>query len=40
MYDARWTVEMIAGVFESHRQGGTTVALPLESRANPLTLLT
>jgi len=39
MYDARWTVEMIAGVFESHRVG-KTVSLPLESRANPLSLLT
>ncbi|MFO1095279.1 MAG: Gfo/Idh/MocA family oxidoreductase [Planctomycetaceae bacterium] len=39
MYDARWTVEMIAGVFESHRAGGT-VALPLKNRVNPLTLLT
>ena len=40
MYDARWTVEMIAGVFESHRHGGAPVSLPLESRVNPLTLLT
>lgn len=40
MYDARWTVEMIAGVFESHRQGGTTIALPLQNRVNPLSLLT
>jgi predicted dehydrogenase len=38
MYDARWTVEMIAGVFESHRVGGP-VALPLEQRRNPLSLL-
>ena len=38
MYDARWTVEMIAGVFESHRVGGP-VALPLENRENPLTML-
>jgi predicted dehydrogenase len=38
MYDARWTVEMIAGVFESHRVGGP-VALPLENRVNPLTML-
>ena len=40
MYDARWTVEMIAGVFESHRQGGAPVSLPLENRVNPLELLT
>lgn len=39
MYDARWTVEMIAAVFESHRVGGP-VRLPLESRVNPLSLLT
>lgn len=36
--DARWTVEMIAGIFESHRVG-KTVALPLENRKNPLTML-
>ncbi len=35
MYDARWTIEMIAGVFESHRAGGP-VRLPLENRENPL----
>ncbi|MBL8850311.1 MAG: Gfo/Idh/MocA family oxidoreductase [Planctomycetaceae bacterium] len=40
MYDARWTIEMIAGVFESHRHGNTPVTLPLASRVNPLTLLT
>ena len=38
MYDARWTVEMIAGIFESHRAGGP-VSLPLENRQNPLSLL-
>ena len=38
MYDGRWTVEMIAGVFESHRSGGP-VTLPLEQRRNPLSLL-
>ena len=38
MYDARWTVEMIAGVFESHRLQ-QSVSLPLKSRANPLSLL-
>jgi predicted dehydrogenase len=38
MYRARDTIEMIAGIFESHRQG-KPVALPLENRENPLTLL-
>jgi predicted dehydrogenase len=38
LYDARWTVEMIAGVFESHRIGGP-VALPLKNRKNPLGML-
>lgn len=38
MYDARWTVEMIAGVFDSHRQQ-QAVSLPLKSRVNPLSLL-
>lgn len=33
--DARWTVEMIAGVFESQRYG-RPVELPLKSRRNPL----
>jgi len=37
-YEARTTVEMIAAVFESHRAGGP-VTIPLENRANPLTLL-
>ena len=35
VYDARWTVEMIAAVFESHRLQGP-VALPLASRKHPL----
>lgn len=39
MYDARWTVEMISAVFESHRLG-QPVKFPLNQRANPLTLLT
>ncbi len=30
------TVEMICAVFESHRQGGKTVALPLKERENAL----
>ena len=35
VYDARAAVEMIAGVFESHRQQ-KPVAFPLENRKNPL----
>ena len=38
IYEARTSVEMIAGVFESHRQKGP-VKLPLENRKNPLSLL-
>jgi len=38
MYEARWTIEMIAGVFASHGQGGP-VKLPLANRENPLTQL-
>jgi len=38
-YEARMTVEMIAGVFESHRQQ-KPVEIPLKTRVNPLTLLT
>ncbi|MEQ8789095.1 MAG: Gfo/Idh/MocA family oxidoreductase [Pirellulaceae bacterium] len=38
MYEARTTVEMIAAVFESQRQG-RPVAVPLKNRENPLTLL-
>ena len=38
MYEARTTVEMIAGVFESHRQQ-QPVKFPLENRRNPLELL-
>jgi hypothetical protein len=30
------TVEMICAVFESHRQGGKTVDLPLKERENAL----
>jgi predicted dehydrogenase len=37
-YEARWTIEMIAGVFDSQRTGGP-VKLPLENRQNPLTML-
>lgn len=39
VYEARWTVEMIASVFESHRQGGSPVKLPIEVRKNPLMML-
>lgn len=38
MYEARGATEMIVAVFESHRQG-RPVPLPLENRANPLTML-
>lgn len=38
IYEGRMTVEMIAGVFESHRVKGP-VTLPLKTRVNPLTLL-
>jgi len=37
--DGRTTVEMIAAVFESHRQNGQRVALPLTARDNPLARL-
>jgi predicted dehydrogenase len=33
------TVEMICGVFESHRLGGQRVTFPLKTRVHPLTLL-
>lgn len=39
VYDGRWTVEMIAGVFESQRVG-CRVELPLAEREHPLTRLT
>ena len=38
VYEGRTTIEMIAGVFESHRQNGP-VSIPLKNRKNPLTLL-
>ena len=34
--DGRVTLEMIAGVFESHRHGGASISLPLQNRGNPL----
>lgn len=37
--EARWTLEMIHGVFESHVQGGLEVKLPLERRDHPLARL-
>ena len=33
------TVEMICAVFESHRQGGRAVRIPLEERGNALAKL-
>lgn len=39
VYAARTTIEMIMGAFESHRQGGGLVKLPLVDRRHPLTLL-
>ncbi len=38
VYEGRATIEMIAAVFESHRQNAR-VELPLKNRKNPLTLL-
>lgn len=38
IYEGRTTVEMIAGVFESHRVGAA-VAFPLKNRGNPLAAL-
>lgn len=38
VYEGRMTIEMIAAVFESHRQG-RPVSVPLENRKNPLSLL-
>lgn len=38
IYEGRMTIEMIAGVFESHRQQ-RPVKIPLENRQNPLSLL-
>jgi predicted dehydrogenase len=37
--DGALTVEMICAVFESHRQGGTRVTLPLQTREHPWSLL-
>lgn len=34
--DGRWALEMIMGVYESHRRGGARVALPLADRGHPL----
>lgn len=35
----RTVLEMTLGIFESHRRGGATVALPLEKRESPLASL-
>jgi len=37
--DGRTTLEMIQGIFESHRIGGQRTALPLKERGNPLAKL-
>jgi predicted dehydrogenase len=37
--DGRVTIEMITAVFESHRQAGARVELPLKNRENPLGML-
>lgn len=37
--EGRTTIEMIAAIFESHRQNGQRVTLPLTVRDNPLTRL-
>lgn len=37
--DGALTVEMICAVFESHRQGGSSVSFPLKERGNPLARL-
>jgi predicted dehydrogenase len=34
--EGRWALEMIMGVYESHRRGGARVPLPLEERGHPL----
>ena len=39
VHEGAMTVEMICGVFESHRQGGRAVAIPLKERGNALALL-
>lgn len=37
--EARTTIEVVSAVFESHRQGGKRVSLPLVERGNPLAKL-
>ena len=39
VHEAAMTVEMICAVFESHRQSGEAVAIPLEQRENALGLM-
>jgi len=38
-YEGATIIEMISGVFESHRQGSRAVKLPLKDRGNPLAIL-
>ena len=35
-YEGRWALELIMGVYESHRRGGARVPLPLQHRDHPL----
>ncbi len=35
-YEGRWALEMIMGIYESHRRGGARVELPLANRDHPL----
>ncbi|MBA2116542.1 Gfo/Idh/MocA family protein [Bremerella alba] len=39
IHDATWTVEMICGVFQSHRQEGQIIEFPLQEREHPLAKL-
>ncbi|MFT5464934.1 MAG: putative dehydrogenase [Verrucomicrobiales bacterium] len=39
VHEGAMTLEMICGVFESHRQGGNAVSIPLEQRENALGLI-
>ena len=39
VHEGAMTVEMICGVFESHRQGGKAVTIPLKERGNALAKL-
>lgn len=35
----RASIEMIYAIFESHHRGGARVAMPLQTRDNPLSLM-